>query len=403
MSKSTSYLAGLLYISFAMLPWVSFGTNSADSQLWSLLFGAAFVFVAAASSVDRKAYAALVVVPMVLFVGLITEGGFSAGYLRALALYASFAVNFFAAYLFFQRYGVPVKLVVLFNIIYILVGLLQAKFGSDIVSSVVNVRTSETRGVTSLAAEPTYFGIFLFFVSWWYLIVSEYKPSAGLIAMLVANFIAITMLAKSSMVMVFIVVACSVIVVYRVRVVQLAGLLLILLGTYLAVDYLLEGTRVHSLLTEIGVRGVTGVVSSDGSVNSRVADVVLPLHGFIDNAYLPGGFSSYGSVSDRLRVEYDNFFWVGGGSDTIMSFVGSAIYELGFLALIYMCLLAGLSFDYTRRRVWELGLLLVLLNSAISWGFTLVPFILATFRWTAQRNVKPDIQVGESKVAHDGA
>jgi hypothetical protein len=40
-----------------------------------------------------------------------------------------------------------------------------------------------------------------------------------------------------------------------------------------------------------------------------------------------------------------------------------------------------MAFDGTRRRAVELVLLFLVLNSAISLGFTLIPLLLATFCW----------------------
>jgi hypothetical protein len=62
--------------------------------------------------------------------------------MRALAVYASFAVNFIAVYILLQRYGPPVKTVIAFNLVYLAVGILQIVFTPEIVGAVVNVTAS---------------------------------------------------------------------------------------------------------------------------------------------------------------------------------------------------------------------------------------------------------------------
>ena len=191
------------------------------------------------------------------------------------------------------------------------------------------------------------------------------------------NLLAIVFLAKSSMVFVFILcfVAFYCLKFFRVR--HVMYLVVILSSLILPVIILMEGTRIYSLFMLFYEQGVSGVVYADASVNSRLADVILPLHGFIKNWFMPGGFNSYAEASLSLRDDYNGFFWYGGGENVIMSYLGSFIYELGIFGLVYMLMIFKLAANGTRHRLIDLFLLWFLLNFAIPVGFSLIPIMMA--------------------------
>lgn len=344
MSISIGRLFGVLYSSAVLLPWVSFGTNQMDSQLWSLLLGVVFIILSVKEPISLRVYSVLMIFPVVVLVGLIWEDAVTFYFMRALAVYASFAVNFIAVYILLQRYGPPVKTVIAFNLVYLAVGILQIVFTPEIVGAVVNVRTTADRGVTSLAAEPTYFGLFLFFVSWWYLVVSNYSPKVWVRVLLIINFVAMVFLARSSMAVVFVMVASAVWLLYKLKFRYVVVVCFFAGFAGFFVFFALEDTRIYSLLTRVFELGIVGVVSADASINSRVADVVLPLHGFVNNVFLPGGFTSYHEVSRELRDYYQGFFWWAGGGNIIKSFIGSLVFELGLFGVMYICMVGGVGF-----------------------------------------------------------
>lgn len=266
MSISIGRLFGVLYSSAVLLPWVSFGTNQMDSQLWSLLLGVVFIILSVKEPISLRVYSVLMIFPVVVLVGLIWEDAVTFYFMRALAVYASFAVNFIAVYILLQRYGPPVKTVIAFNLVYLAVGILQIVFTPEIVGAVVNVRTTADRGVTSLAAEPTYFGLFLFFVSWWYLVVSNYSPKVWVRVLLIINFVAMVFLARSSMAVVFVMVASAVWLLYKLKFRYVVVVCFFAGFAGFFVFFALEDTRIYSLLTRVFELGIVGVVSADASI-----------------------------------------------------------------------------------------------------------------------------------------
>jgi hypothetical protein len=79
------------------------------------------------------------------------------------------------------------------NVVYVLAGLIQLMISNDVFSFMVEVRTTDSRGVTSLATEPTFFGMVLVLYSFAYLILE--KRIAPLV---IVNAIVILLIAKSA-------------------------------------------------------------------------------------------------------------------------------------------------------------------------------------------------------------
>ena len=89
--------------------------------------------------------------------------------------------NYFGIFLLYvcifdltKRYGFPLKTILFANSIWLFAGFLE-HIGIYDFSTIVNSRTSIDRGVTSLATEPTFFAIQLFFMSLIYLVYNNYR------------------------------------------------------------------------------------------------------------------------------------------------------------------------------------------------------------------------------------
>ena len=79
-----------------------------------------------------------------------------------------------------------------------------------------------------------------------------------------------------------------------------------------------------------------------------------------------------------ILVEYfDGFFWAGLGSNKILSFIGSFVYELGVIGIIFILYMYWFLKDNNPNRFFELILLFAVLNSAIAVAFSLVPILIA--------------------------
>ena len=91
--------------------------------------------------------------------------------IRGFINYLGLPLLYVAFYNYFVRYGVPIKLIIVLNFVWIFFGFIELFF-PEFMSLLSKMRTSSSRGVTSLAPEATFFGVYLFFSS---LLFIEFK------------------------------------------------------------------------------------------------------------------------------------------------------------------------------------------------------------------------------------
>lgn len=380
---------GYVFIFFSLLPWVNFGLNYRDSQPWALLFGSIFLL----TSFKNTFYKQDIFIFFLPLIAMIVWLLFSRNILdfvalRALVNYSTISICLFAFLMFFRKYEFPMGLFIGINITYLIVGITQL-YIPDIVSSIVISRgLGETgRGVTSLTPEPTFFGIFLFFISFIFLVQSEFKPSYKISILIFLNIIAIILLSKSSTVLLFVLLSIPVILATRLRLITL--ILIILLSTmtaFILYYYFLEDTRIMILFELLREQGIAKLIFIDASVNDRVANVVYPIHGFYLNNFLPSGFHSFTQTHSYLNDYYLGFFNYGSGSTSILSYLGAFLYELGFMGLFFLIWIFVRMQNGSFSTFTDCILFFILLNSSIPPSFPLIPLIIALFIINSERH-----------------
>lgn len=373
-------LIGSVFIFVSLFPWLSFRLTSLDTQPWSIIFAVLFLFSCLFTSklvVKAKDLALLSILP-IFFVVLVFDDWVGFLTFRAFASYVGFSLVLFSFIQYIRKYDPPVKIVVLSNLIYVVFSLLQVALGNEIVESLLAARTSTTRGVTSLTVEPTYFGVVLFFFSWLYLFYCNYRPNKFFSFLVLVNFATTLFIAKSSMASLFFLVLLGGVLLPRVGFLKSLFLLLFSLPFfYFFFELYLPGSRIYLFYSYVIERGVVDFFYYDASANARLAAVILPLHGFLYNYLMPGGFYSYSDVVQEILSFYDGFFWYGYNNDKIMSFTGAFVYELGFLGLVYILTISLYLCNGKGLRVFEIFILNVLLFSAIPVGFTIAPLLMS--------------------------
>lgn len=387
-------LSANIFLFFALFPYVSFGTNDMDIQPWYIIFGSISLLLFILIRVVDKTYYLFIFPFLFLIVGILTTEIYDFIFFRAISSYFSFFIALSLFKIYIDRYGVPIKAFVTVNIIYLLSAVVQIVFGSDVLSFLIipnSLNTGILRGVHSLTPEPSYFGITLFFLSWIYLVILDYKLSPKIKILFVINILSIVFLAKTSMVIVFLFAALSVFILsafnrYNVfRLLFMSFFLVIVLFAVINVFLHFNPlSRVANLVFTVQninhglIDSILALIAFDASINDRVLNVVFPYYGLFFNYFLPGGFYSYADMSIVLGSYFDNYFWSGFGSNKIMSFVGSFIYELGFLGVIFFASIYSYLQDlYNPKRIFEIVLLFIILNSAIPVSFSFVPILVA--------------------------
>ena len=368
---------GAVFVLVSLFPWVSFGTNSLDSQPWALLLGSVFLYVSLRVRVDVRLVRLLLLVPAVLVIGLLDVGNLNFRFYRAVYGYSSVPLLIVGYFIYVQRYGVPLTAVKIANLIYLAVATLQELLGPTITGQLTVLRTTPERGVPSLAVEPTYFGILLVFFSWVIYVANDYRPRGFDFLLAVVNVLFVVFVAKSSMAVLFVMVAIGLAGLYRFR---LRLFMLVLAATLvIAAGYVLflQTTRIGTVVRLALEQGPLGLIKSDASVNLRVAHAVFPWHGAIETFFMPHGFSSFADSYDGLKQWYGGFFWYGEKTNIIMSYAGAFVFELGWVGLLFLGYLWYLLFERNRQRVLELIFLFALMNSALPVAFPLISLMIA--------------------------
>jgi hypothetical protein len=327
---------------------------------------------------------ALVLVGVVfsLLVGLSFFEEVNFSFFRAIATYLSFFMSAFFYLLYKRRYKSTLSIIYFFNIIWLLAGIIQLFFGKDSLSFLLHFRTTENRGVTGLAPEPTFYGIYLYFISWLLLVESEYKPSKRTIFLVSVNLLFLVFVVKSSMALLYVFITLFVVLVINFYKLKVLILVCGGLGVGAIVFFLLsgslEGTRVSQLAGYL-VEGPVFVAAKDASVNDRLSHIYFSFKGAFDSFLLPNGFSSFGDYIKAGKAGSD-FFWYGANKNTIMSGLGMIVYELGLASIfiiggIFLLLVKNSSI---KLAVFNVIMVFVLFLSAVPVSFPLVSMLIVS-------------------------
>ena len=121
----TRNVAGLFFI-FALFPFVSFGTNTMDSQPHYIFLAIlSVIFFIFSGLVFRKALDLIIIYMIILLTLVLTTTNFDFIFIRGIASYFGFFIALIVSIIYFERFGIPVKTIVIANIIYLFVALLQ--------------------------------------------------------------------------------------------------------------------------------------------------------------------------------------------------------------------------------------------------------------------------------------
>lgn len=393
-----SFLIGCVFIFFCSIPWVNFGLNKMDSQPWPIFFAFFFILLSVPLRKDLNFSLFLLYVALGgIFFSLILWPFETDFYLlRGLVNYVGVVLIFLGFVVFLKKYTFPFNILFYINLVYVLVGLIEV-FSPSVTKYFVVGRTTLERGTTSLTPEPTFFAIYLFFNAWLLFVGNNYILNKKLYFIMFLNFFAIIALAKSAMGALFIIISlifilCIKLTNFKNSLRYLIRFSFVFIFIFLILRYsvdFFENSRILKMVTLASQVSILELFEIDASFNVRLANVVLPIHGFFLNSLLPGGFYTFDSISSEFFSFYRGYFWYGIGRVKIMSWIGSCIYELGVFGLVFLFVLFRSITFYSKKRILEILLLFLILLSAIPLAFPLVPMLFAVY----YVNCKPSYQI----------
>lgn len=386
---SVNKIAGTIAVIAALLPWVSFGLLPLDTQPWSLIAFSVFLMTCSRGLILPRFFAPTSAWTIIgILMGLLASTNpLSFLSMRAVANYASVFIVFLGYYVFIRRYGHPIRIILTINLVWLLAGFVEI-FAPELIAVFSPIRTTENRGVTSLAPEPTFFALYLFFSSWLLSAIYQYRPPKRIIILIFVNFSCIVLLAKSTMGLLIIVLSifvCGIYLLGKTKVNKTgAAIFSVTLISFLMMlailPTVLPDSRLVQIIQRLSNLEMLGLIFFfDASMNERLEHVVLPFHGALHNYLVPGGFDTFAQTRSEIIYVYNDFFWYSSGRDKIMSWLGDWVFQLGLFGIVTVFLLFSGAADGRRLRRFELVTIVLVLLSATPLGFPLPAMLLAQF------------------------
>lgn len=392
---SVERILGILFVFFCLNPWTSFGLNGLQSQPWALISGTVFLCVLGKFRLPVDTLLLGITLLMGFAVALTLTETYELPILgRAIVNYATIFVVYVAFYNFLYRYGFPTKTALLIGMSWIFFAILETRF-PNIIEFLSSSRTSSDRGLTSLAPEPTSFGIFMIFFAWVFIEAHTGRTILLKVIVFFGMLLTVLLVAKSLMSVVYIVyfLCClftGTIVSKRYdRRFLLAALVpcIILISVFFALSSMDQESRLVRLVSEARTHGLFALVLFDASISLRLEDAVLSFHGFYHNWAFPGGFDSYGDVKNLIRRDWGGVFWYPSDSIKVMSWLGTLFYELGLFGLLFYVIMIRAAIKQGRVKFWRLVALTGFLIGAIPLAFPLVPMLISLWIFKGQNTV----------------
>ena len=374
-----------------MIPWVNFGLNNYDSQPWTFIFSIIFLTLIVEVKLPKYSLSIFFFSIFGLIATFFYTNSFESSLaLRAIIGYLSLPVLYVAFYNYFIRYGFPIKLFILFNILWISFGFLEFLI-PEFIDLISKKRTNAARGVTSLAPEPTFFGVYLFFSSWIIVESKKFIIDSKKKILILINIFCIIFLAKSATVAVFLALVVFFLFIYKILYfsfklsVSKKKLINYILFSVAICSFIfllrnqLSGARIYSIFIKIiDEKSLLSLLVEDWSINSRVESVYLSVVGTFDNYLIPAGLDSFKYMQLELFENITSDIFANRyRSMKVSSWNGSLFYELGIFGICIVILFFKAIYRNFNGSVLYFLTLFIILFSAIPIGFTLVPMLFS--------------------------
>lgn len=366
-----------IYISVCFNPYIAIINLETDLQPYFLILSVPLLM---SFNLKVNRIILLLFIPLIFSCFLLI---FSHSIFTGLRSISGFLNLFITTTIFFQllkKYNILFILSLKFSIyIWGLIGLIQyfinREFGTILLS---RVSTDESRGVTSLAPEPTFYGLVCLFLI---LIISNVNFNNKNIYIFLL-LIQIVFLASSSMtiILLFFYMFYFVIFKFNLRYILYSlfiGASFISILFYSTIDASSFG-RVYNIYQMI-IENPISIFSLDASANDRLSSIYVSIYGFFDNMFLPHPYGSYDSYQKNI-LRGNTFFWWTQDRSRIQSFYGSILFNIGFIGLFIPFVISKLLYKTHNRRDYLVNFFFIntILFTAIPVSFPFVAIYIAT-------------------------
>ncbi|MFW3361835.1 hypothetical protein ACN2A0_04130 [Aerococcus viridans] len=389
-------LANLLFL-FVLFPYVSLINTPFDTQPYALVISTLIFLVTLLNGNDKmpKALLALFMLAVVSFILMFLSPQTIFSGFRSVVGYMTLFLVSYAAYKTF--YLIQPKILTFATWVWLIVGIIQTVFSKQFGSVVLpSLRTSVTRGVTSLAVEPSYYAIVMIFI----LLLNEIFYSKGMFSskqyknVLLLGSLQVLLSFSGMGIMFFatfvvfktISIATTKGITSKIR--SLVIFLLVTFATITAFTYIptLAQSRGGVLLWQV-IKDPWGLIMSDQSVAQRLSHILISGFSIFQNFGIGHGVGQFEikamETMGRLPKPVYNMLVMQGitPSGRIMSGWGSSIFEMGIMGLLPLVL-----FIYVMKKAIKkadksvyvtcFGVIFVLMWMAVPYSFPLFAYLM---------------------------
>jgi hypothetical protein len=363
-----------------------------DTQPWIIIFAIIFFkdILSKKININILIFTIIILLIIQLF-GLFIYFGIAWFYIiRGISAYLIFAI----VYIFQQKnlkdnFIKYENYIFIFNYVYLSVAILQTIISPFLFKYLVNVRTSDERGVTSLTPEPTMFGIFLIFLCLIYSIIYNELNKYKIKRLVILNVIFIVFFAKSATASLYLLLAGVFWFLINIKSIIFFSISFFSAFIYFFNSYLtsfLEESRISYIFNLLFSGEILSLISRDQSIQERLLANLFPFKASFNNYFLPGGFYLEKTLSPIDLNLYDVYFSKFHTGSIIMSLWGSLIAEQGFIFIFLFLLFSVHLFKnyilidkMIGKRVFFIYIMIIFLGfTSFTISFPLLAFILAT-------------------------
>lgn len=401
MQKVQKRLA-LLLVLFCLFPYVSPIPTSMDSQPYAAFMGVLLYIINPVKINDKRLKWLLY--SFIFAALLILISGLSIASIRP--VYAYFSL-FFVTLMSYKALnilgGVPYGLFRIAVWGWFGVGVVQMfvspSFGSFLLPrGDVSAFLESGRGVSSLAPEPTFYGIIsLLLLIILYLNFKDHNDFTRYRLLIVAQLL----MSMSSTCVMIIVATLFVYMLwalvklhkYKYLFYALGALAVIIVSVTYLVENFTSDFRIFVLLSKL-MEDPRLFVVLDASVNERFNNAFFPLYGSVHDLFLPHGYSYFPDfikkcMSDpNFKIFFESDYILETKVTRIQSGIGALFFELGFMAFLVLHAIKGIFAPIVRgnnvNRFFYFMLLIILVN-AINFSTAIIPFIFGNCLYLAKQ------------------
>lgn len=322
-----------------------------DLQPNALLFCAlVFVYLLSQGKIILNKEQVILLFSLVGVLGVIPIREFTMETIRSITNYISIFMISLVSLYYFKKYGLKENAIKICILIWCFVGAVQYFIHIDFLTSLLRLaRTTESRGVTSLSQEPSFYGIILFFFMFF---VKDFKRHRIFFFALIVVQSLLFSQSALGIILLFIFFLMFLFGDMSGKIQIRIGVLGAILGIIMfhIIRTFFYGRRIAFLLNSF----LTGDILRDESVQDRYFAITDSISGTVNNFFLPHGFYA-----------------------RIMSGFGAVLYELGLLGfpLIFVICMA-IANCFNRNKVLLMLLAFVSLLPAIQLAHPMLALVV---------------------------